>query len=482
MAVKSGGSSGSDAFGLSSLPGASPVAKQVLGEPQHGKWDYVVVDPKGLTLRSEPSYDPSKKTVRRIEEGEVVSVVEKVSGDGCTFLRIDSPQGWCFDQQPGVSSGKYRLRMMEVNVERGIWYYFVTAERGVAIRSRCSHAEGAKCGKGPLKGALVTVTERAKIGESFFLRLKEGGWIFDVKNGRKVLKGPTEMQMLPSFTMASVRAQATLGNNCSGGIHLQSSPTNQKWAVTKFFLLHASKVQATCCCEAEGICWIFVKKGEGGIEGWAPADTIHLESSPDSLRANIAMEAPLPPDVSGVGGMDRTPVQALSGGYSGAGYRSDRDSFLRSATGPALGSSPAPPPPEPLSAPPPPQAPTPLGGTRQPELASEKLLNPNLGAHMAPAMKAGFLEEPIKPPSPTNQNQTYGGGLQEAAMRLPSDPADAVLKCLGCGLLITPSNTYGKLGCCKGCGRRWSQDAAAPANAMPPPRASAVCWGPRGQG
>lgn len=256
-------------------------------EPEHGRWEYVVVDTKGLSLRSKPNYDQAHKIPKRIEEGEVVVILERLASEGTTFLRLENPQGWCFDRQPGGRMPS-RVRMAEVKVERGLFYYSVVADRGIALRARCSFSDLAKTGKGPLKGALVEVGERVRAGETTFLRLKDkSGWIFDERAGKIAVHGPIDMQVLPSYTMATVRTQSASFGNCSGGVHLLSSPTNQKWAITKLFLLHNSKVQAIQRCEVEGACWVLVKKGEGGIEGWAPTEAIMLEGSivHESLKA-----------------------------------------------------------------------------------------------------------------------------------------------------------------------------------------------------
>merc|ERR1719443_855147 len=120
--------------------------------------------------------------------------------------------------------------MMEVKVERGSWYYTVICDAGIALRTRCSFSDSTKCGKGPLKGALIEISQRVRVGETTFLQLKDGGrWIFDAKAGRKVLLGPIQFQELPAGTQAKVTAQ--------NGIHLLQSPTNEKWAVSKLRLL-----------------------------------------------------------------------------------------------------------------------------------------------------------------------------------------------------------------------------------------------------
>lgn len=236
---------------------------------EYGMWNYMVVDRQGISLRSTPVYNQSEKLQRRVEEGEIVTVMERRPGDGTTFLRLASPAGWAFDVHP--KHGKSRMRMLEVKVEHGLWYYRIVAETGIALRSRCTFMESAKIGKGPLKGSLVTVTQRVKAGETTFLRLKEeNGWIFDIKNGRLMADGPVSMvQQQGAF--ATITSQ--------DGTYLLSSPTNQKWALTRLFLIPGSRATVLQTCEVENIRWAKVSKNGGSFEGWVPADRIRISYS-----------------------------------------------------------------------------------------------------------------------------------------------------------------------------------------------------------
>jgi len=472
---KSGGyvAGGSPSKGASDTLGGT---SGLHGQPECGEWEYVVVDPKGLSLRSSATYDTSQKISKRIEEGEVVTVVERIPGDCITFLRLTFPQGWCFDRQPGEAK-KARLRMMEIKVDRGRWYYLVLAERGVAVRARCSFSESAKTGKGPLKGALVEVTERVRAGESTFLRLKDGGWVFDVKNGKRILQGPIDVQALPSNTLGCVQSQGLSGNNERGGILLSSSPTNQKWAVTKFFLLNSSKVHVNSLCEVDGIRWTCVSKpGGGGIEGWAPSDSILMVAegtipssdfvkstwstnaaafaASDSMRANAATNAfqasqpPQPPDVCQPLRQAAPPAPVPLGlGLS-----------------PAPAQMPAPAPPtahvQPQPAPKPMPSPEPKATVvATPAPAALKLVaNPALAA----AMAAGFTMEPGQAP----HSRIFGmAPTAPVAFEEPSEQTN----CPGCGLTITPLNTFD--GRCKSCKHRYGNDPLA----LSPVRA-AVAW------
>jgi len=249
-----------------------------LGASELGEWEYVVLDPKGMALRSDPTYDPKQKTERRVHEGEVVVVKERRAGDGITFLRLDCPQGWVFDRQPGKAS---RVRMMQTKVERGTWHYVVTAESGIALRTRCCFSEDTKCGKGPLKGSLLEVTQRVRVGDTTFLLMKDGGrWIFDSKSGRKVLSGPHTLKEAAIGTVASVAPRE--------GAHLFTAPTNQKWAIGKMLLLFNAQVEVKRTFDVECVRWAFVSKpGASGMEGWLPMDKLSLDSVASSTPKNV---------------------------------------------------------------------------------------------------------------------------------------------------------------------------------------------------
>jgi hypothetical protein len=227
--------------------------------------------------------------------------------------------------------------MMQIHVDKGIWYYTVTADKGVALRARCTFSESSKIGKGPLKGTLCEVTQRARAGETTFLKLKdESGWIFDLKNGRRIVDGPIDMQVLPPFSMGTVREQG-IQDPKKDGIHLLSSPTRQRWATTKFFLMKGSKVKASMACEVEYTRWVFVSKGEGGgIEGWTPVASLVLEMPAQAGPPKAPTEAPALLNTSAAGSL--APAQAWesrrreeetntllskapSHGYSGYGNR-----------------------------------------------------------------------------------------------------------------------------------------------------------------
>lgn len=249
-----------------------------LGPPELGEWSYVVLDPRGMSLRSKPTYDQQMKIDRRVHEGEVVVVNERRAGDGVTFLRLDCPQGWVFDRQPGRAAKDLRVRMMEAQVERGLWHYIVIAESGIALRTRCSFSEDTKCGKGPLKGALLEISQRVRVGDTTFLQIKESGrWIFDSKGGKKVVFGPVQLQVAPEGASASVRAP--------GGVFLLQSPTNQKWAIGKRRLLQHAKVEvkSSLSTGTEVNCtfsqWTFVRAAGAGFDGWVHTDDLCFEDT-----------------------------------------------------------------------------------------------------------------------------------------------------------------------------------------------------------
>lgn len=241
--------------------------------PELGSWSYIVVDPKGQTLRNEPSYNPKAKIAARLEDGDVVTVFERRPGDGTTFLRIASPSGWVFDCQPG---SKGRVRLTPVSLEHGEWFYSVSAQKGIALRSKCSFGDECRVGAGPLKGCLVQITERIKVGETTFLRISNGHWIFDRKCGRQLAEGPLQYQRPGSSTMGTVQSHA--------GVTLLSSPTSQRWASTRLLLLPGSRVHVLALCEVEGLWWTHVSKGQqsaerGGsaMEGWLVSRQVQVD-------------------------------------------------------------------------------------------------------------------------------------------------------------------------------------------------------------
>lgn len=234
-----------------------------------GEWNYIILDQKGISLRQSPSYDAGEKVARRVEEGELATVLERIPGDGTTFLRLASPQGWIHDMHPDPT--KRFMRAMQVHVERGSWYYQVIADTGIALRSRCSFSEFSRVGKGPLKGAVVEVMERVKVGETTFLRLQESKcWVFDCKNGRRMVDGPLKAMMLHDTSTTVVPQE---------GVNLMSSPSKgAKWAITKLLLLGGSAVEVSCICEVGDTTWAHVSRpGGGNMEGWVQLDHLALE-------------------------------------------------------------------------------------------------------------------------------------------------------------------------------------------------------------
>lgn len=270
-------------------PAPEPIPATQVSAPEFGEWDYIVVDPSGQTLRSKPSCDGKVKLAKKFQEGEIVTVAERHQGDGTLFLRSVNPPGWLFDCQP-AASGRARVRLTRVELERGNWHYSVAAERGVALRSRCSFAEDSKVGKGPGKGALVAVTERMKVGETTFLHMADGHWVFDRKNGRQIMCGPLSTQVPSQSTMGTVKPEA--------GVTLSSSPTCQKSAATKMLLLQDARVNVHLLCELEGQRWAQVSKGwftvdksGGSMEGWMLAEHLSILSI-DEPPASPASDAP----------------------------------------------------------------------------------------------------------------------------------------------------------------------------------------------
>jgi len=242
-----------------------------IGQSEYGDWNYAVVDPAGVTLRSIATCSSSAKLSTRIGKGEIVRVVERVPGEGFFFLRLENPHGWAFDTQQG--SGTRKARMVEVDVERGEWTYRVCAPYGVAFRSRCTLDDEAKIGAGPGEGSLLEVVRRVKLGDSTFLRVKDGntggGWVFDRKLGRQMVEGPIQVDAKQD-TEATVEPES--------GVYLRRAPTESAWAQTSMFLLRGAKLEATRVVTCGGQAWVQVSKPGGNMDGWVPAFAVALEA------------------------------------------------------------------------------------------------------------------------------------------------------------------------------------------------------------
>lgn len=232
---------------------------------------YVVVDPKGITLRREPTYEKGAKLRTRLLEGELVTVVERRAGFGTQFLRLDgaSGSGWAFEQQPGSSSV---MRMTEVISEDGSWFYRVTADRGLALRNRLTTSSSSKAGAGPQKGAIIRIGQRIRFGGTTFLRLKDGsGWVFDFKDGKAVIQGPLDVQPMRS-------AEATVV--AEDGAQLLAAPIEDAaWAQTKRLVLRGAKVSVLLKLTLNGCQWMEVTKPGSGMQGWVLADYVELENA-----------------------------------------------------------------------------------------------------------------------------------------------------------------------------------------------------------
>lgn len=238
-------------------------------ESQLGQWSYVVLDPKGITLRQHATQSQAAKLARRIEEGELVTVVERRMGNGTALLRLANGDGggWACETAARKGPGKGHLRMMEVDVQWGSWQYSVCADKGIALRSKCSFSDGCKVGRGPQRCELVTATKRVKVGETIFLWLKErGGWIFDSRKGIELVRGPVAVQRVDNVVGSVVPVE---------GLYLHSSPTDEKWALSKMLLLHDAKVRVdSLICGLESKTWAHVAKGS--MEGWVSASELAI--------------------------------------------------------------------------------------------------------------------------------------------------------------------------------------------------------------
>lgn len=272
---------------LSNSPSVTDVKPVETNE--YGDWTYIIVDPKGLCPRNAPTYDKASKVDRRVEEGEIVRVSERRVAEGTTFLKISSPAGWIFDTQPG---NKARARAVEVQLQRGSWLYRVVAEKGVALRSRCSFADSSKVGRGPEKGALLEVKERVRCGETTFLKISSGlqsGWVFDKKNRRNLVEeigqGMKELEL-----EGQVIETACAADN---GVFLRAAPTMEKWAVTKKLLLANAVVLVSKSATLDNKEWLQVSMPGRGMEGWLLAEAVKLLEPVDAKSSfNTAQPPP----------------------------------------------------------------------------------------------------------------------------------------------------------------------------------------------
>jgi len=271
----------SPALMTSGLVAASAEATEDVDEGERGSWTYVVIDPKGICMRSKPTYNKSCKVSAKLEEGDLVQVDERRLGENTTFLHITSPQGWAFDTQPGI--GTKRRRMSEVQKEEGQWFYRVIASNGVTMRSRCSMSESCKVGKVRQQGSFLEIVERVIIGRMTFGRLKDATeWAHDSGNTQRAIEGPLDVEKKES-TWASVRIP--------GGIHLLTDPIDKSWAVTKMYLLQSAKVQVSLIWMGR---WAFVSK-PGGMEGWLPTESLEVDANEAQPR-----------------GVDRRPLEPMA--------------------------------------------------------------------------------------------------------------------------------------------------------------------------
>merc|ERR1712224_774303 len=121
----------------SGLP-TSPTGYERRPPPENdeiGEWMYIVVDPKGIALRSEPSYNkderPRNSCATKLREGELVRVVERrpLAHSTTCWLRL-AEGGWCVDIHVGPK-GDSQDCLLEVQVEEHNRVYRVIAKKGV---------------------------------------------------------------------------------------------------------------------------------------------------------------------------------------------------------------------------------------------------------------------------------------------------------------------------------------------------------------
>jgi hypothetical protein len=247
--------------GLSTM---GPLGKSTLGD-----WTFVVIDPKGISLRSTPTISQSAKIKsKRIVEGELVQVVERRDTPCGSLLRLKDPPGWAFDMRAG-RAGERKLRMQEVSVEHGLWCYRVCTANGIALRSGCAFSDASKVGVGPREGALLTVCQRVQVNETAFLKMQDNsGWVFDRKGKKPILEGPLRLDKDVEGRSATVIAP--------GGCFLFQHPTKKSWARTQRLLLENARVRLGQRSTLEGLSWVQVSQ-PGKTDGWLPMEVLRID-------------------------------------------------------------------------------------------------------------------------------------------------------------------------------------------------------------
>lgn len=261
---------------------------------------------------------------------------------------------------------------------------------------------------------------------------------------------------------------------------MNSSPTNQKWAITKFFLLDNSRVHVNMLCQIDGTSWTFVSKQGGGIEGWVSSTSV-LMVAQGSIPKSDSMKATWSTNAAAFGASDSMRANAATNAYKACQppQPPDVSQPLRQGAAPpapvplGLGLSPAPmqsPSPAPPIAPAPPQResnPMPSPKPQATVVASTVVAAPKpkpVANHaLAAAMAAGFAVEPGQ--------ACHAGAFGMAPTAPPAfDESSEQTNCPGCGVTITPLNIWN--GCCKSCKHRYGHDPLAPT-----PVRAAVAWG-----
>jgi len=247
-------------------------------ETETGDWRYVVVDPRGITLRSLPTSGKSAKIKTRLEEGQVVQVVERHSSEGVQYLRVEDPAGWAFDRRCGPSGGC--LRMMEAVIECGEWCYRIAGN--CARYSRCSTTSSAKIGPSLEKGALINVRQRLQVRGATYLKSEDGAsWICQRSASDSCVEGPLKVQDMYDLGATVIPNE----------IFLMKYPTSEASARTKMCVLNGSLLNVTTMVHTSEGRWAFVeqKRSNGsGLKGWAPAGTLDMN---DVMRDQVPWAA-----------------------------------------------------------------------------------------------------------------------------------------------------------------------------------------------
>lgn len=178
------------------------------------------------------------------------------------------------------------------------------------MRSRPAFSERTKVAKngafgtnfwgagGPQMGEVIFADERLRCGETNFLRLSNGkGWVFDMKNGRRILEPLIQRDPEKLHTV-------------TGEVHLCSRPDSSRSAKTSSLLLPGQRVVSEYAVQVQAeavqgvaysIPWVFVMRPHSEMRGWVPEFAIRppLEEAENDSEKNMVVDIKVVPSPLG---------------------------------------------------------------------------------------------------------------------------------------------------------------------------------------